>query len=175
MRIFAGVVRIRTPHAERGEIRIGSAAKTAVVELIGPKRVLHPGRTDLFEAIVIVRPAAHSIEILRNDGMVCVRQLIKVHRLISVVARSRGDPQADLGSGTSSLDHAGQISHHDIGSMHKSRSVRAAAAARGHYRGFGCAVNDCADLDRINDRGDRNFPGHRSRVCRATQLVRELF
>ena len=76
--------------------------------------MLHPGLANLLKAIVVARSAAHAIEILRNDWMVCVGQLKQMQFLVSVVAGGRSDCQADLGPATSKLRQAGHISHDDI-------------------------------------------------------------
>ena len=48
----------------------GSAAKAASVFLVCPECMLRPGLPNLFKAIVVARPAAHPVEILRHDRMV---------------------------------------------------------------------------------------------------------
>jgi hypothetical protein len=41
--------------------------------------VLTPGLADLFDAIVVIRDAAHSVKILRNKRMVIARQGKPIH------------------------------------------------------------------------------------------------
>jgi len=40
---------------------------------------------DLFEAIIVVSPAAHSIQILGNERMIGVGQLKPIQRLVAIV------------------------------------------------------------------------------------------
>ena len=58
--------------------------------------MFHPGFADLFEAIIIVRPTAHPIEVFADNRMICVWYGEKVNWLIAVVARSRGNAEAHL-------------------------------------------------------------------------------
>lgn len=94
--VFAGAVRIGAAHAELGAVRPGGAAIVTIVKLICGEGVLHPGLADLFEAIIIVSPTAHPIEVLRDNRMIGVGYGKKVHGLIAVVARSRANAKADL-------------------------------------------------------------------------------
>ena len=79
--------------------------------------MLHPGFADLFEAIIIVRPTAHPIEVHRDDRMIGVWYGEKVHWLIAVVARSRANAEADVsvaaGNGRR-LHHGAQIANHNV-------------------------------------------------------------
>ena len=50
----------------------GVAAKIAGVVFQGRKCVLPPGLADLFEAVVVVGPCAHSIQVLRNVRVIGV-------------------------------------------------------------------------------------------------------
>ena len=84
-RILTRGVSIRASHAKFSEGWEGNAAKAAVVQLVRPERMLHPGLANLLKALVVARTAAHPIKVLRHDGMVWIWQLIKVHGLISVV------------------------------------------------------------------------------------------
>ena len=102
-RILTRSVRIRASHTKFSLVGKGGAAKAASVVLVCPEGMLHPGLANLLKAIVVARSAAHPIEILRYDRMVWIRQLIKMHGLISVVARGRSDPQADLACATAKL------------------------------------------------------------------------
>ena len=61
-----------------GEVS-GGTAQTAFIELVGPKGMLYPGLSDLFEAVGVIRPATHSIEIVRNDRMVRTWQHKKIN------------------------------------------------------------------------------------------------
>src|SRR4029079_8043787 len=94
--ILSCAVRVRAAHAELRVIRPGYAAEITFVILVCAERVLHPGFADLFEAIIIVRSAAHPIEVHRDNRMIGVWYGEKVHWLIAVVARSRADAEADV-------------------------------------------------------------------------------
>ena len=50
----------------------GVAAKAARVVLQCQEGVFPPGLADLFEAIVVICAAAHSVEVLRNIGVIGV-------------------------------------------------------------------------------------------------------
>src|SRR5207247_11286910 len=80
--------------------------------------MFHPGFADLFEAIIIVRPTAHPIEVHRDNRMIGVWYGEKVHWLIAVVARSRADAEADLSvawaGSRASLHHGTQIANHNV-------------------------------------------------------------
>src|SRR6185369_2217466 len=91
--IFLRQVRVRAAHPEPRGIRPWYAAETTVVILVCAEGVLHPGFTDLFEAIIIVRAAAHPIEVFADNRMGRVWYGEKVHWLIAVVARSRGNAE----------------------------------------------------------------------------------
>ncbi|PYJ14574.1 MAG: hypothetical protein DME94_08915 [Verrucomicrobia bacterium] len=51
----------------------GVTTKAAGVVFQCQKGVLAPGLSDLFEALVVVRAAAHPIQVLRNERMIRVR------------------------------------------------------------------------------------------------------
>jgi hypothetical protein len=80
-----------------GEVR-WSAAKVADVQLVCSEGMLYPGLADLLEALVISRPATHSIKVVWNNRVIGVRQCKKIHRHIPGVTRGCAHPQADLGS-----------------------------------------------------------------------------
>ena len=75
-------------------------AKAASVALQSKERMLQPGLPDLLKAI---GAAAHAIQILRNDGVIVVRQREPIEFLVSVITRSRSHPQADKASTNSTL------------------------------------------------------------------------
>jgi hypothetical protein len=47
--------------------------------------MFHPGLAKLFETIIVIRAAAHSIKVLRDDGVICVWQLKPIDRLRAIV------------------------------------------------------------------------------------------
>ena len=89
-------------------------AKAAKVALQSKERMFEPGLADLFKAVVITGSAAHAIQILRNDGVIRVRQRKPIQLGVSVITRSRPHPKANKAPTTSTLRHGGQISHDDI-------------------------------------------------------------
>src|SRR5438046_10363440 len=70
------------------------------------KRVFHPGVADLFKAVVVKGPNAHSIKILRNDRVISIRQCKPIHWLVPIVTRVCSRCQAYLCSSASKLYHA---------------------------------------------------------------------
>jgi hypothetical protein len=82
------------------------AAKAAIVVFGWPERMLDPGLANLLKAIVVVRSTAHSIEILRYDRMVCIRQPKVIHWHVSGIANGRAHAKANLAPGTSKLSQA---------------------------------------------------------------------
>ena len=120
------------------------------------KRVFHPGVPDLFKAVVVKGPNAHSIKILRNDRVIGIRQLKPIHRLVAVVARVRSRCQTHLCSSASKLFHALDFSNDDIGAWH--RRVRSSRASQGeHHHRFRFAIDKLIDLNRSHRCADRNF------------------
>src|SRR3954454_15453616 len=94
--IFLCEVRVRAAHPELRGIRPWYAAEITVVILVCAERMFHPGFADLFEAIVIVRSTAHPIKVFADNRMIGVWYGEKVHWLIAVVARSRGNAEAHV-------------------------------------------------------------------------------
>jgi len=125
------VVGIGASRSKMSEVGRRSAAETARVALQRGDRMLHPGLAHLFKAIVIARSAAHSIKILRNDGMIGARKRKPTDLDVSVIARGRGHPQTDLASINSKLRQFGQVPDDEIGSRRQIRIIlRAAASSR---------------------------------------------
>ena len=81
--------------------------------------MFEPGLADLFEAVVVIGPAAHPIEILRNNRMIGLRQRKPVQGLIAVVTRGRSDSQPHEISITSVLGHFREHSDDHIGPRHQ--------------------------------------------------------
>jgi hypothetical protein len=69
--------------------------------------MLSPRLPDLFEPIVIVRPAAHSVQILRDERVIGVRQLKPIEWLVTVVAGrcSHSEPDEVICSIVAALLH----------------------------------------------------------------------
>ncbi|PYJ48684.1 MAG: hypothetical protein DME87_11605 [Verrucomicrobia bacterium] len=76
--------------------------------------MFQPGLANLLEALDVVSSAAHSIEVLRNDRMIVIRQCKPMQWLLPVVTGGRSHPQADKASITATLLHGRQISDDDI-------------------------------------------------------------
>src|SRR6266536_4041910 len=76
--------------------------------------MFQPGLANLLEPLGVVSSAAHPIQVLRNDGMIAIRQRKPVQGLLPVITGSGSHPQADKGSTTSTLLHGRQISNDDI-------------------------------------------------------------
>ena len=113
--IFICEVRVRAAHPELRGIRPGYAAEVTFVILVCAERVLHPGFPDLFEAIIIVRPTAHSIQVFADNRMIGVWYGEKVHWLIAVVARSRANAEAHLTVAAGiCLHHGAQIANDNV-------------------------------------------------------------
>src|SRR5438874_2205261 len=73
-RIEARAVGIGTSRTQMGPANT-VAAQVADIVCQGGKGVLHLRLADLLKAFVIGRAAAHAVDVLRNNGMVIVRQL----------------------------------------------------------------------------------------------------
>src|SRR6476619_5392566 len=117
--------------------------------------VLKPGLADLFEPLIIGSATAHSVEILRDNRVVDLRQRKPIERLIAVITRSRSHPQAHkmIYSVVSELCHAWQVAHDDIGAGHQSWRLRTdTMLQRRHGHRFEFAVNELVDLDRLHRR-----------------------
>ena len=115
--ILSCAVRVRAAHPELAGIRPGYATEITFVILVCAERMFHPGFADLFEAIIIVRPTAHPIEVHRDNRMIGVWYGEKVHWLIAVVARSRADAEADLSVASGNgrrLHHGAQIANDNV-------------------------------------------------------------
>src|SRR4030095_7361915 len=83
------------------------------------KRVFQPRLSDLFKPVAVISAAAHSIKVLRNNGMVGGRQRKPVQWLVTVVARSRSNSQPDEACSTSVLRHFRQLTNDHIRSGHE--------------------------------------------------------
>ena len=81
----------------------GIAPKAAVVVFQWEERMFHPGVPNLFESLVVTRSAAHSIKILWHECVIGIGQLKPIKRLVTVVTRSGGHRETDLGPGGAEL------------------------------------------------------------------------
>ena len=77
--------------------------------------MFEPGLANLFEAVVVIGPAAHSVEVLRNNRVIGIRQCEPVQGLIAVITRGGSDAQPHEISITSVLGHFREHSDDDIG------------------------------------------------------------
>ena len=178
--VQAGRVRIGAARAQVGARRAptGVAAKAAGVVLQCQEGVFPPGLADLFEAIIVIRPGAHSIQVLRNERVIGVLQCEPVQRLVAVVTGSRSHTQSDkmIHSVVAALLNRGQVAHNDIGSVHQCRPVATESAGqRRHSHGFSFAVDECLHLDRLHRRAERDFSNQRTGVRWAAQSIGKFF
>ena len=84
-RIETRTVRIRAAGAKMRSTH-PITTETAGVPSKSRKRVFQPGLADLFKALIVIRSAAHSVKILRNDRMIRLRQRKPIEIDRSVVA-----------------------------------------------------------------------------------------
>ena len=75
-----------------------------------------PRLTDLFETFGVVGPAAHSIHILRDGGVIVARQRKPIQIHDAGIARRRPYSEPDKAPAASTLLHGGEITDDDIGS-----------------------------------------------------------
>src|SRR6478752_2687545 len=128
---------------------------TADAALQRGKSMFHPGLADLFEPLIVSSATAHSIEILRDNGMVGLRERKPIERLVAVITRSCSHPQPHemIYGVVSVLCHLWQVAYNDIGPGHQSWRLRTDNMLQGrHGHRFGFAVNELVDLDRLHRR-----------------------
>src|SRR5215510_13093240 len=112
--------------------------------------MFEPGLPDLFKAVAVISAAAHSIKVLRNNGMIDVRQRKPVQRLVAVVARGGSNSQPDEASITPILRHFRQVTNDHIRSSRQRGCFWARSASqRWHSERLDFAVDDCTNLDRL--------------------------
>jgi hypothetical protein len=130
--------------------------------------VFTPGLADLFEAFVVGRAAAHSVKILRNKGMVIVRQGKPSRVLDPFVTRISSQSEADAASdGTIvGLLQANQITDDDIGAWNGSNAW--------HHRRLRLAVNKVVDLDRLHRGAGGDFSNDCPGIRWAAKCVGKL-
>jgi len=120
--------------------------------------MFEPGLADLFEAVVVIGPTAHPVEILWDNRMIGLRQRKPVQRLIAIVTRSRSNSQSDEVSIASVLRHFRQHTDDHIGAGHERWRFWTGCASQGrHHHRLDFAVDDRLHLDRLHGRSDGDF------------------
>ena len=125
--------------------------------------VFHPRLADLFKTLVVIQPAAHPIEILRNDRVISLRQRKPIDWLIANVTRVCSYCQTNLCSRASRLHHGLHISDNDIRTGHWSLATCDAMQRRHRHR-LRFAVYKLIDLDGSH----RGANGYFSNSCTGT-------
>src|SRR6478752_9556078 len=99
---------------------------TADAALQRGKSMFHPGLADLFEPLIVSSATAHPIEILRDNGMIGLRQRKPIERLVAVITRSCSHSQSNevIYGVVSVLCHLWQVAHNDIRAGHQSWRLR---------------------------------------------------
>ena len=125
------------------------------------EHVLTPGLADLFEALGVIRSAAHAIKVLWNKRVIGLRQGEPVDRLVAVVFRVRAYSQSDLRpDGRIKLHYVLDISDDNIRAGHKVWHSRPTACCMGGMTiDFVSPLNKLVDLDRLHRRADGNCSG----------------
>src|SRR6476646_4591274 len=136
--------------------------------------MLTPGLAKLFEPLSVVSAATHSVKILRNKGMVAVRQSKPIHVDRPFVAGigSQRESHAAIYCATVQLRQADQPADDDVGAgdIPPARLVQ-----RWQSRGFDIAVLvDVYDLDGLHRRADRNLARDRTSIRRAAKRLGEF-
>ena len=177
--VVARRVRIGTSHAQVSAVGSRTTTKAANILLQGSEGMFQPGLADLFEAVVITGSAAHAIQILRNDGVVGIRQREPIEFLGSVVTGSRCHREADNRSRTSRLRHGRQISDDDINPRNGVRRVWSAGIGPvprwRQDRRLNFTVGERLDLDGSKTRHDGDFSDDGVRFPRTSKFPRKFF
>ena len=124
--------------------------------------MLTPGLADLFEPVDISRPATHAVKILRNKGMVAVRQgkPIHVYRPLVTGIGSQRDPHAAIDCTIGQLHQVEQSADDDIGA---GDSPDAGLVQCRQFLGFHIAVCvELCDVDGLHGCADRNASNQRT-------------
>lgn len=171
--IKTGGIRIGAPRAQigAGSATAGVAAKTACVVFQRQECVFARRLTNLFEAVVVIITATHTIKVLGNNGMVRLRQGKPVQRLRAVITGSRRHSQTDLGSRAAELRHVGHIPDNDVGTWNGARQRLVKSR---HDHRFGFAVDDVSNFYRLHRRADGDFSDMRTGIERAAQSIGKL-
>ena len=127
--------------------------------------MFHPRLADLFEALGVICSAAHTIEILRNDRVIGLRQLKPIDRLITVVTGVCPYGQTNLCRVVSLLVHVFDVSDDHIRPGHQGRRVSPECMLQWrHHHRFGRAVHQLGNLDRLHRNSDGDFSATRASV-----------
>src|SRR6266403_3217689 len=135
----------------------GVATKTTRIVIQCQERVFARGLANLFEALVVVRAAAHSIEILRNYWMIVIWRGKPVQRLRAVVTRSCRHSETDLRSRAAELLHVRHVTHNYIRPHSRRRPFSGDSSQRGHHDRLNLAVDQLRDLDGPHRCADGDF------------------
>ncbi len=115
--------------------------------------MLEPGLPNLFEALGIARPTAHSKQVLRDDWMIVVWKLEPIQIFDAGIARRCRHAKSNKTAAASALRDSGQVSDDDVWSR--------IGPGRGlNHRRHDCRLNGSVgysrDFDRSHYRSDRN-------------------
>src|SRR5258708_14444679 len=139
--------------------------------------MFHPRLPDLFKALVISRATAHTIEILRNERVIGLRQGEPINWRVAVVTRICPYRQPDLGpDGKIKLCNVFDISNYDIRAGHKvwdSGTDCMLHRWQGHR--FRFAVKKLVDLDRLHHAADGDRSNYCTRVRWPAHRIGKLF
>ena len=105
-----------------------------------------PGLANLFEPFGVIGATAHPIQILRNDGVIRLRQREPIQVYGSSVAGSCCDGNTHLRAGTAKLLHRGQVPYDDVGTRGRS-GQRHMHMQRRHDHRLGFTIDELRDLD----------------------------
>src|SRR5215471_4844689 len=92
----------------------GITPKPAGVVFQCSKRMLHPRLANLFKAFGVITTAAHPVEVLRNDRVICVGQCEPIDRLGAVITGSGCHSKTDLRPEAAEFFHVWQITDNHI-------------------------------------------------------------
>ena len=126
--------------------------------------MLTPGLAELLKPFVVGGAATHSVKILRNKGMVAVRQRKPIHVYRPLVAGigSQRDPHAAIDCTIGQLNQVEQIADDNVRARHSSgqRNIK-----RGQCLGFHIAVCvELCDIDRLHVRSNGNTANQRTGI-----------
>ena len=132
----------------------------------------------MLESIGVINTAAHPVKILRNDGVIGLRQCKPVQRLIAIVTGSCSYPEADemIYGVISVLCHLGQLTDDDVRPGYKRRSFPTGCSSqRRHHQRFHFAIHQCLDFDWLHRRADGDFSNRQVRVRWTPEGLGKLF
>ena len=115
--------------------------------------MFHRRLTNLFEPLGIVSSSAHSIEVLRDDGVIVIRQRKPIEVHLSFITRVCSYREADLRShGIAKLRQTGEVPDDDIGSRLRPN--------RWHRDRLWRAIDNPEDFTRLHCHSNGDFPNH---------------